>query len=76
MLLIIEVVLVIAAWRRGWKGWAFLPLGAAFGLGFLLSLVTGSTGASIDAISGFALVFDIACIGALIGMVIKPRVSQ
>lgn len=42
MLLILEIVLTIAAWRRGWKGLALVPIAAAFGAGPALPFVVGA----------------------------------
>jgi hypothetical protein len=73
MLLALEICLAIAAWQRGWKGWALLPPGIAFGIGFLAGLIMGASGASEGSIFAVGLVADVICIGALIAMVIKPR---
>ena len=35
MLLVIQISLMIAVWRKGWKAWALVPLGA----GFLISVL-------------------------------------
>lgn len=42
MLLVLEIALTIAAWRRGWKGLALLPIAAAFGAGFALPFIVGT----------------------------------
>ncbi|MCL6503740.1 MAG: hypothetical protein K6T86_13740 [Pirellulales bacterium] len=42
MLLILEIALTIAAWRRGWKALALLPIVLAFGAGFALPLFVGT----------------------------------
>lgn len=76
MLLILEIVLAIAAWRRGWKGWALLPLVSAFGFGFLMGLIIGASGASYGGIFAVGAMIDIVCIATLVGMVIKPHKSS
>jgi hypothetical protein len=73
MLLILEIGLTVAAWRRGWKVRALLPLGIGFGIGFLGGLIMGVSGASEESIFAVGLVGDLICIGALIGMIAKPR---
>jgi len=75
MLLVLEIILTIEAWRRGWKGWALLPLGGFFLLAFIVGFIMGAAGASEDSVFGMGLVFDLACIGVLIGMIAKPRVK-
>lgn len=73
MVFILEIGLTVAAWRRGWKEWALLPLGIGFGIGFLVGLIMGASGASEGSIFAMSLVGDVICIGALIAMTIKPR---
>jgi len=73
MLLILEICLTIAAWHRGWKGWALLPLAIGLGIGFLVGLILGASGASEESIFAVGIVGDVICIGALIAMIIKPR---
>jgi hypothetical protein len=73
MLLALQIGLTIAAWRRGWKAWALLPLGIAFGAALVIGLVMGISGASEGGIFAMGLFFDIACISGLIAMVVKPR---
>jgi len=72
-MLLVEIILIIEAWRRGWKGWALLPLGVGAGIGFLIGLIMGASGVSEDSIFGICFVVDLACIGVLIGMIAKPR---
>lgn len=64
MLLVLEIILTIAAWKRGWKGWALLPWVIALVAAFTVSLVRGAA-------TGF--VADVILIGAMIIMVNKPR---
>jgi len=73
MVLVLEICLIIAAWQRGWKGWALLPAGIAFGGSYLVGSIMFASGASEDSIFAMGLVCDLICIGALIGMIAKPR---
>jgi len=73
MVLALEIGLAIAAWRRGWKGWALLPLGIAAGIGFLGGLIIGASGGSEESALVIGIVADVIGIGALIAMIIKPR---
>jgi len=69
IMLILEIVLTIVAWRKGWKAWALLPLGAGFGLGVIMGLL----GIIPDETSALWLVPDLAAIIALIIMAAKGR---
>jgi len=73
MLLVLEIALTIAAWQRGWKGWALLPLGGFFLLALIVGFIMGAAGASEDSVLGMGFVFDLASIVVLIGMIAKPR---
>jgi hypothetical protein len=41
MLLILQIALTVAAWRRGWKALALLPIALAFGAGCALPFIVG-----------------------------------
>jgi len=73
LLLMLEIGLTIAAWKRGWKGWALLPMVIGFGAAFMTGLFMGAAGASDGEAFGVGVIFDIACIGALVAMVTRPR---
>ena len=76
MILIAEILLTIFAWRRGWKGYALLPLAIALLIGVIIGLSMGSTGSSIESIKAVALVFDILAIITLIIMNVKAPISK
>jgi apolipoprotein N-acyltransferase len=69
--------LTVAAWKRGWKGWALIPIIAYMPLCFITGLFFGSIGMSmneIDSISGVAaIVILVAICVALIVMIITGR---
>lgn len=37
-MLIIEIILTVITWRRGWRWWALVPLAGAFTAGVLLGI--------------------------------------
>lgn len=65
MLLIIEVALTIAAWRRGWGARAFLPgfVGIVFAL--LLGGLMGAAGADKTSLLVVSVLTDLALISVL-----------
>lgn len=71
MLFIVEIGLVVAAWRKGWRGLALMPLGITLGLAFLIGGAVGASGGSIEDAIPVLLLVDFACIGVLIGMVVR-----
>jgi hypothetical protein len=71
MLLIAEVCLTVAAWRKGWRFWALLPGGIAMLMGFLMGMAIGANGGSAQQLMPVALLLDFACIAGLIGMVVR-----
>ena len=68
MLLIIEILLTISVWKRGWKGWALLPMGIVLGVAFVMGLVVGTTGVSEQDFVGPCLILELLGIVALVIM--------
>jgi hypothetical protein len=70
MLLIVEVMLTVAAWRKGWGAWALLPLGAMLPAGFAIGALFGPPVAATP----LPILLDLAAIVALIGLnTMQPR---
>jgi len=69
MLLIVEIILTIVAWRKGWKWLSLIPLGIAVIIGFGLG---ASGNYTMDELGSFVWI-DIAAIVALIVMIAKPK---
>ncbi len=61
----LDIILTVFAWRRGWKAWALLPMGITF----IILLFVGVSEETI----GLVLFFVLAELGTLIFMVVKPR---
>ena len=72
-MLLLEIGLTGWAWRRGWKGWALLPLIVGVLAGMLLGASVGAAGGSAEDVNGMALILDLACIGTLILMGLRGR---
>jgi len=70
-MLIIEIILTVFAWRKGWKWWALLPIAAAFIIGLFLGAGVGASGGDIEAVTGLGIVLDVIAIIVLIFMVAK-----
>jgi len=64
MIIIIEIILTIVAWTRGWKAQALIPMGSVFAIGFFIGLTATVTAALLSAL----LWLDGACIVALMIM--------
>jgi uncharacterized membrane protein YfcA len=73
MLLVLEIGLAVAAWRRGWRGWALLPLAAVFLVGSIVGLAVGTSGGSVEDVFGTAILLDLTTIVTLAAMVAHPR---
>jgi len=65
MLLAIEIMLIITAWKRGWKGLALVPVGAGLVVAFLLGGAVGASGGSEDAVFALGLLVDVGIIATL-----------
>ena len=64
MILVAQLVLTVQAWRKGWKGWALLPMGVALLLGLLLGVVTDD----VERLVIPGLIGDLLSLGALIAL--------
>jgi hypothetical protein len=74
MLLIIQIILTVKAYRNGYKAWALLPVGFAIFIGFLIALSDPEMAESDDFLSFIWL--DILAIGALGWMIAKAKVPK
>jgi hypothetical protein len=73
MLLFVEFILTIIAWKRGWKWWAILPAAIAMIAGFIVDLVVGALGMH-DFYTGLvSIILDAFIILALVIMIIRRR---
>jgi len=68
-----EFILIIIAWRRGWRWLSFLPLIIGIFLMILIDYLIKTYGGSamITGVGSYSAIFDIAAILALIVMCIK-----
>ena len=69
---IIEIVLTIAAWRKGWRWYALIPLVVVGSIGFSAGFVVGAFGGTVTSLLPYLVLLDLACIVVLIVMVAKP----
>lgn len=67
---ILQIVLTIAAFFRGWKWKALIPLVVGFTLGFIVPTLSG--GQEPSWFQSFVTVYNIVVIIALVVMIIKP----
>jgi hypothetical protein len=68
-LLLVEIGLTIAAWKKGWRAKALLPVGVSLVLGLLFGIAIGLGGGTIEAAFPAAVLVDLVTIGVLITMV-------
>lgn len=71
MLLIVEILLTVAVWRKGWKGWALLPVGIECVLAFFIGMAVGAAGVKQEGFMGVALLLDVMTIVALVIMRVR-----
>jgi hypothetical protein len=69
MLLIVEIVLTISAWRKGWGAKALFPGAGGLFAAFLTGAVMGNAGASAGATFGVLLLLDLSLVAVLSWMV-------
>ena len=84
LIVIVGIPLIITAWKRGWKGWALLPIPLGLLTSFLIRFIWGAivgpeaaTEAYINAHNTELMMIDLLSLltsfAVLIGMIIKPR---
>ncbi len=77
LLLIVEILLVVAAWRNGWAARALLPILGELVLAFLMGVVIGASGGSTTSARGLGVLLDLAVIAVLAVMARKaPRAER
>ncbi|MDD5311454.1 MAG: hypothetical protein PHO26_00265 [Dehalococcoidia bacterium] len=76
MLMALEIILTIAAWKKGWKAWALVPLGIPVVVGFFIGLTMGFSAFSNGSAIVAGLMFDLIAVAVLIGMIANPRVKS
>jgi hypothetical protein len=64
----LELGLMIAAWRKGWRGLALIPMAAALMFGVLLGIIAVASGTTAESVMPFAFAGDLLCVVALIVM--------
>ncbi|MFQ5728845.1 MAG: hypothetical protein ACE5GN_00600 [Waddliaceae bacterium] len=71
-MLLIEIILTITAWNKGWRWWALMPAIIVFGISFIAGLVIGASGGTIQNIVPF-LLLDVFLIISLISLISSPK---
>jgi hypothetical protein len=71
MLLILEIVLMIAAWKRGWKWWVLLPPVIQLSSILLVRLIIKAVGWLQPAVGVVGIIGDVLLVLTLIIMIIK-----
>ncbi len=72
MILILEIILTINAWNKGWRWWALLPVAIVFGVAYIIGAVIGASGGTIENPLSF-IIFDILLIIVQIALICMPK---
>lgn len=73
MIGILEIVLTVMAWRRGWRARALAPFAVLAPVSFLTGAAIGVSGGSVEAAIPVFLLLDFVCVGVLWWLVAHPR---
>lgn len=69
LLLIVEIWLTVAAWRKGWRAWSLLPLGFTLLVAAVIGAAVEVSGGSIERVDiPVSLLLHVVCLGVLIGL--------
>lgn len=75
--LILEFLLTVSAWRKGWGVRALLPLGLCVLFAVVIGGAVGLSGGDVEQAMALGLLGDVLCIAALIGLNVRaPQVDQ
>lgn len=75
MILILEIILTIVAWQRGWKWKALIPIASAFIMGIFLATISIATG-NIPTPASTVIWDIIATIALIVLCFIKPKETK
>ncbi len=80
MLLVLEILLIVLAWKRGWKWWAFLPLVIILGTAIITGMDAAFTGIEATLLLGteslpviFKIIVNVIFVATMIVLIIWPR---
>ncbi len=65
MLLIVEIAMTVWAWKKGWAGWALMPLALCIAAGFAIGVALGASGGTVEDLGALPLLLDGLCIVSL-----------
>jgi hypothetical protein len=71
MIMLIEILLTIRAWRKGWKGYALLPIAIGMSVSFLIGAAVGASGGTIENILPLCVLIELMMIISLIVMAVR-----
>ena len=69
-MLLLEIILAVVAFRKGWRWRAFLPIAIGFGMGMLIGAAVGASGGSLAEVMPLAVLVDIVVLvtlGVMVG---------
>jgi hypothetical protein len=55
-MLIIEIILTVIAWQKGWRWLSLIPIGAAFCIGLLIGMSGGTINAGVVFVDVLAII--------------------
>jgi len=73
-MLLLEIILLVRAWKKGWGAKALLPMAAGLGLMLVIGIALGAGGATEVKITPLGFMVDLGVIAAL-GIMLFPRGS-
>lgn len=75
-MLLIEIILTIFVWRKGWRWISLLPIGIALFIGLFMGFGIRVSNGDVNEAIGLGFILDVLAIIALIIMLtIKPKLK-
>lgn len=75
-MLLIEIILTIFVWRKGWRWISLLPIGIALFIALFMGFGIGVSNGDVNEAIGLGFILDVLAIIALIIMLtVKPKLK-
>ena len=71
-MLIVEIILTIVAWNKGYKWYSLIPVGATLFVGFMLGFALGGNADYMETVYAFWWVDGLAIVALILMLIFNP----
>ncbi len=73
---LLQIGFAIAAWKRGWRWWALLPLEALLGMSFFIGLAVTAAGGSVEKAMPVNFLLELGTLISLVVLALRKPVES